>query len=354
LIRFDKRGTGMSDRPAGVPDLETRIHDVLAVMDAAGTARAMLFGYSEGGAMATLFAATHPDRVHSLVLYGSYAKRTRGEDNPWAQTEDERRRYTDELVNAWDWGADARFRCPSADQAMQRWWARRMTAAATPSTVRALLDMNSLVDVRLALPSVRQPALVMHRRGDALFAVEEAEYLAAHLPNATLRLLEGSDHVPWGDADQVLDEIEAFIRALPDAVPVPDALAAVVAPAGPRADGVCEALVGAGGRLRTGPGGRPVVLFPGPATAVRAGLAQVRGSDRLGVTVAEVSRDAPEVSGPAVTLSFELADAAPPGSVWVSAPVRDLLAGSGVVTRSAGEHRNEALGPVPVFTASGG
>ena len=115
LIRFDKRGTGMSDRPAGLPDLEIRMHDVLAVMDAAGARGAVLCGYSEGGPMAILMAATHPERVSSLVLYASYAKRTRGDGYPWAQTDDERRSYTDRLIDSWDWEADLRMRCPSGD-----------------------------------------------------------------------------------------------------------------------------------------------------------------------------------------------------------------------------------------------
>ena len=98
LIRFDKRGTGMSDRPDGLPDLETRMHDVLAVMDAADSRRAVLFGYSEGGPMATLFAAAHPDRVEALILYGAYAKRLWSADYPWAPTEQERVRYADRLA----------------------------------------------------------------------------------------------------------------------------------------------------------------------------------------------------------------------------------------------------------------
>ena len=92
LIRFDKRGTGMSDRPEGLPDLEKRMRDVLAVMDAVDSRRAVLCGYSEGGPMAILLAATHPERVSALVLYGSYAKRTRGQGYPWAQSEEQRRR----------------------------------------------------------------------------------------------------------------------------------------------------------------------------------------------------------------------------------------------------------------------
>src|SRR6266487_560061 len=119
LIRFDKRGTGMSDRPEGLPDLETRMHDVLAVMDAVDSRRAVVCGYSEGGPMAILLAATHPERESSLVLYGCYAKRTSAPGYPWAQSEDERRVYTDLLIDAWDWEADMRMRCPSADPPMQ-------------------------------------------------------------------------------------------------------------------------------------------------------------------------------------------------------------------------------------------
>ncbi len=186
LIRFDKRGTGMSDRPPGVPDLETRMHDVLAVMDAVGSRRAVLCGYSEGGPRSVLMAATHPERVSGLALFGSYAKRTRADDNPWAQSIEENAAYAEKLLASWDWEADCRRRCPSADAAMQRWWAQRMRAAATPGTVRALMQMNARVDVRDALPAVRVPTLVLHRRGDPLFRVDEARYLAEHIPGARL------------------------------------------------------------------------------------------------------------------------------------------------------------------------
>src|SRR6266540_2031948 len=180
LIRFDKRGTGMS-----------------------------------GGPMAILCAAAHPERVTSLVLYGSSAKRTRSDDYPWAQTEEDRAAYTELLVSRWDWEADMRMRCPSADQAMQRWWAQRMRASATPSTVRALMDMNSLVDVRDALPAVRVPTLVLHRVGDALFDPGGGRYLAEHIPGARLELLDGDDHFVSGDPDQILDPVEAFLPDLP-------------------------------------------------------------------------------------------------------------------------------------------
>jgi len=330
LIRFDKRGTGMSDRPEGLPDLEKRMHDVLAVMDAVGSRRPVLCGYSEGGPMAILLAATHPERVSSLVLYGSYAKRTRAEGYPWAQSDEDRRIYTDRLINMWDWEADLRMRCPSGDWQMQRWWAQRMRAAATPSTIRALMDMNSAVDVRDVLGAVRVPTLALHRTGDALFKVEEARYLAEHIPSATLRLLDGSDHLVCGDPDQILDPIEAFLETVRTPAPQSVALAAVVAVAGDAETQIIEDLVATGGRARSTPSGRRVALFDGPATAVRRGLASLRADTQVGVSIAEVTRDTASVEGPGVRYAERIADAAGPGELWVSPAAGMLLAGSGV------------------------
>ena len=330
LIRFDKRGTGMSDRPIGLPDLEVRMHDVLAVMDAARSERAVLCGYSEGGPMAVLMAATHPERVSALVLYGSYARRTRAPGYPWAQTEEERRRYTDLLIDTWDWEADLRMRCPSGDRAMQRWWAQRMRASATPSTIRALMDMNSLVDVRDVLSAVRVPTLVLHRTGDALCHPEEGRYLAEHIPSATLRLLDGEDHFVSGNPDQLLDEIDAFLSAVRQLVVQALALTAVVAAAGPAAPRLLTELVVAGGRRRTTLSGPPVVLFDGPATAVRSALARLDRHMRVGVTIAELPRTVEPVDGHGVRLAQQIADAAQPGEVWVSPAAGMLLAASDV------------------------
>jgi pimeloyl-ACP methyl ester carboxylesterase/DNA-binding winged helix-turn-helix (wHTH) protein len=337
LIRFDKRGTGMSDRPPDVPDLEMRMHDVLAVMDAVDCRRAVLCGYSEGGPMAVLLAATHPERVSALVLYGSYAKRVWSPDYPWARTRERQAEITDRLVTTWDWEADCRWRCPSADEAMQRWWARRMRAAATPSTVRALIEMNARVDVRDALPAVRVPTLVLHRTGDTHFHVEEARYLADHIPGARLKLLPGEDHLVCGDPDQILDPIEAFLSVPKPGPPEPVlALAAIAAVAGERAGALLTELVAAGGRLRHDRQGRAVVLFDGPGGAVRAGLAHLSAGARMGLSVAEVPRDADRLDGPGVVAAARLADTAEPGCLLVSLTVSVLLSGSGVVLEPAG------------------
>ncbi len=352
LIRFDKRGTGMSDRPPGVPDLETRMHDVLAVMDAVGSERAVLVGYSEGGPMAVMMAAAHPERVHSLVLYGTYARRTWAEDYPWAQTPEQRERYTERLVTEWDWEADLRMRCPSGDDAMARWWSQRMRAAATPGTIRALMDMNSLVDVRDLLPTLKMPCLVVHRSGDQLFTLPEAHYLADRIPGAVLRELDGADHFVSGDPDQILDAIEPFVSA----VPRPEhhlALAAVTYPAGRESSAVAGRLVDAGGRRRHTAGGGVVVLFDGPATAVRAGLTALgQATDaRLGLSIAEVAVDGGPVSGAGVDEAVRLGRDADAGELLVAATASVLLASSGVGLRPVPEEHGALPGAHLATTA---
>jgi hypothetical protein len=282
--------------------------------------------------MAVLLSAMHPARVSRLVLYGSYARRVWAEDYPWAQTAEERQEYTERLVNGWDWEADMRLRTPSADAAMQDWWARRMRAAATPSTVRAVMQMNDLVDVREVLPALRLPTLVLHRRHDALFDVGEAEYLAQAIPGATLDVLEGSDHFVAGDPAQLIDAIRPFVEAGEDVLQQPRVLSAVVATTGVDEADVIDALVAAGGRRRRGPDGNDVVLFDGPASAVRSARSAVL-PDRpvaAGVSIAEVSVGGPTAAGPGVDLAVRLAREAVPGRVDVSSAVALLLPGSGI------------------------
>lgn len=347
LIRFDKRGTGMSDRPSGVPDLETRMHDVLAVMDAVGSERAVLCGYSEGGPMAIMMAAMHPERVHSLVLYGSYARRLWAPDYPWTRTAEERAAYTDQLVASWDWEADLRMRCPSGDEAMQRWWSRRMRAAATPGTVRALMDMNSLVDVRDLLPAIRVPTLVLHRDGDAVAVLDEGRYLAEHIPQAELKVLHGADHFVSGNPGQILDAMEPFVAATPR-VERHFALAAVAAASGPSPGRLVEALERAGGRRRRSAQGDAVVLFDGPATAIRAASDAMDPTEGRGVglSIAEVAMEGGPVSGPAVEEALRLAGAVPAGRIAVSLLACQILLGSGVELEDAPAIGGQLVRPV--------
>jgi DNA-binding winged helix-turn-helix (wHTH) protein/pimeloyl-ACP methyl ester carboxylesterase len=336
LVRFDKRGTGMSDRPGGLPDLEARMHDVLAVMDAADSARAIIFGYSEGAPMAALFAAAHPERVMALVLYGGYAKRLASPDYPWAPTAAERARYAERLAHEWSWEADMRAMCPSADDAMARWWGRRARAAATPATVRALVEMNSQVDVRDVLGAIHAPTLVLHRRGDRDSRPEEGRYLAEHIPGARFVELSGADHFVGVDPDQILDEMAPFVAELGAGAEPARSLVALVALSGSSSDRIAQRAADHGGRLRKTSGGQSLVSFDGPATAIRSMLAVGFEGHGVGVHITELPRSADPVNGDGIQATLALAARARPGEIWTSATVRELLSGSGIAVESSG------------------
>ena len=260
LIRFDKRGTGMSDRPPGVPDLEARMDDVRAVMEAAGSGRAVLFGYSEGGPMSVLFAATYPERVRGLVLFGAFAKRIDPDDDyPWAPTRAERAAHLERAAGDWRFEDQMREMCPSADEAMARWWGERCRAAASPGAVRALMEMNSRIDVRELLPAIAVPTLVVHRAADARVRVEEGRYIAERVPGARLVELPGADHFVGIDPDQILDAVEPFVAEL-----------AAAPPAEAASERVLATVVAA-----EGPGAPALSLFDGPTRAIRSALATV-------------------------------------------------------------------------------
>jgi pimeloyl-ACP methyl ester carboxylesterase len=212
LICFDKRGTGLSDRGVGLPDFETRMDDVRAVMDAAGSESAALVGYSEGGPLGVLFATSYPERTQALVLYGTYAKRCDPDDDyPWAPTREQRAEVAAELERTWGENMDLTVMAPNADAALRAWFERRGRAGLSPAGARDLILMNSKADVRELLPSVSCPTLVLHRTGDRDVHVEEGRYLARHIPGARLVVLPGDDHFVAVDADQILDEVEEFL-----------------------------------------------------------------------------------------------------------------------------------------------
>ena len=215
LIRFDKRGTGLSDRSVGLPDFEARMDDVRAVMDAAGSAQASLFGYSEGGPMCVLFAATYPDRTRALALYGTYAKRRDpDEDYPWAPTAEARVRYAQGLEETWGENVDISTMSPNADEAMRLWYQRRGRASLSPAAARDLILMNSEADVRHVLPAVQCPTLVIHRSGDRDSRPEEGRYIAARIPGGRFVELHGDDHMPALSPDDIVDEIEEFLTGV--------------------------------------------------------------------------------------------------------------------------------------------
>jgi pimeloyl-ACP methyl ester carboxylesterase len=364
LVRFDKRGTGLSDRPGGLPDLETRMDDMRAVLDAEGIERAALFGYSEGGPMCVLFAATYPERTTAVVVYGSYAKRQDPDDDyPWAATSEERAVYAAEVERAWGEEGDLGKLAPHADEALARWWGARGRAAASPGAARDLILMNSSIDVRDVLPAVRVPALVLHRTGDLDSQAAEGRYIADRIPDARFVELSGDDHLPWIDADQILDEVEQFLTGARRG-PAHDRVLATVlftdvvhstdraVEVGDRAwrellsrhDALVTDVVGRyGGTVVDTAGDGVLARFDGPARSVRAAgaiISAMRGLGlevRAGVHTGEVELTADGIAGIAVHVGARISALAQSGQVLVSSTVKDLVAGSGLEFRDAGE-----------------
>jgi class 3 adenylate cyclase len=369
LILFDKRGTGLSDRVSlnDLPTLEQRMDDVRAVMDAAGSGRAALFGMSEGGPMCVLFAATYPNRTIALVTCGTYAKRRWSEDYPWAPTPEERQAFYDRIEFRWgeELGLDTLAPSRLDDPVLKRWLETYTRRSASPSAALALARMNTEVDVRDVLPTVRVPTLVMHREGDRDAVVDEGRYIAARIPGARFVELHGKDHLPWiGDQDEALDEIEEFLTGVRP-IPQPDRVLATVLftdivrsteMAAALGDerwrdllarhhaAVRTELARFRGREIDNAGDGFLASFDGPARAVRCASAIISALRDLGIEVrAGVHTGECEVmegklTGLAVHIGARVAALAVPGAVLVSSTVRDLVAGSGLAFVDRGLH----------------
>jgi len=217
VIAFDKRGVGLSDRVGYPPSLEHTMDDMNAVLDAMGAERPLLLGVSEGGPNSILFAATYPERVAGLILYGTMAKGSRSSDYPWAMPPHLYDRWLDELVNNWGQPLNIDVFAPSLthDEAFRDWWAHMLRLSSSPGGVKAVLAVLRDIDVRHVLPAVHVPALILHRRGDQAIWPGGARYMAQQMPNARYVELPGQDHWWWvGDSEAILAEIERFGRRL--------------------------------------------------------------------------------------------------------------------------------------------
>jgi pimeloyl-ACP methyl ester carboxylesterase/DNA-binding CsgD family transcriptional regulator len=214
LIVFDKRGTGMSDPVETPPSMDERMKDIGAVMDAAGSDRAAIFGISEGGTLSLLFGQAHPERTRAIVLYGSWSRRLVGPDYPYGPTAEQLEGVVTGMERAWasgewwDGGQSSAF----DDERHRTWWARYLRMAASPAMAQNVIRMNMRLDIRDMLSKINVPTLILHRVGDSWIDVGHARYLAEHIPNATYVELPGSEHRPWlGDVDAIADEIEVFL-----------------------------------------------------------------------------------------------------------------------------------------------
>ena len=374
LITFDKRGTGLSDRVgvSELPTLELRMDDLRAVMEAADSSQASVFGVSEGGALSLLFAATYPERVRSVLTFGSYAKRLRTADYPWAPTREEREAEYEAMLETWGTNAGMATVFPSmvGNSAFEQWLGGYLRAAASPSAAVALLRMNSEADIRPILPTVRVPALIMNRIEDGDVMVDEARYIASQIPGAMLKLFPGADHVPWvGHTEEILGEIEEFLTGARRGEFADRVLATVLST---DIVGSTELLTRLGdrdwrdllerhqalvrrelkryqGREIDTAGDGFFAAFDGPARAIRCAKAVVDeahalGTDlRAGLHTGECVVIGDKLTGVAVHTAARVAATADRGEVLVSATVRDLVNGSGITFRDRGEHALKGL-----------
>jgi pimeloyl-ACP methyl ester carboxylesterase len=370
VISFDKRGTGLSDPvDAGhPPHVDTRVDDLRAVMDAAASRRAAVLGFSEGGGTAVMFAAAHPDRVSSLVLYGAFPRASWAEDYPWGETREEtRRRWVKPLTSGELPRPEELFPDGVQDPATRRWLRRYLSNSASPAMAMALLRMNGRLDVRSILPAVRVPTLVLHRTHDVAVPVDHARYLAEHIPGATLVEYPGADHWPWfGNdvSDDMLRRIERHVTGSVSA-PAPDRVLATVlfvdivgstrrlAEVGDRdwqaswstfRDIATSAVERGHGELVKWTGDGMLATFAAPGRAVRCASAVVEDVERLGLQVrcgvhtGEIQRTSDDIAGITVHTAARISDTAQAGEVLVSQTVVDIVGGSGLQFCDRGEH----------------
>lgn len=359
LILFDKRGTGLSDRAADMPNLETRMDDVRAVMDTVRSQRAALLGYSEGGPMCALFAATYPERTTALITIGAFPRRIWRPDYPWGPTPEDYRRFIETTVRDWGGPVGLEARAPSVadDPRFRDWWARFLRQSASPGANRALLTMNAEIDVRHVLSAIRVPTLIVHNVGDQAVGVDHSRYMAERIAEAKYVELPGADHLPWvGNGDQIVDEIEEFLTGVRHGAEPDRVLATVMftdivdsthraAELGDRRwrdlldahhTVVREQIGRFRGREIDTAGDGFLAAFDGPARAVRSACAIAEGVRRLGLEVraglhtGECEVMGAKLGGIAVHIGARIAALAKGGEVLVSSTVRDLVAGSGL------------------------
>jgi pimeloyl-ACP methyl ester carboxylesterase len=370
VIRFDKRGTGMSDRPPGIPTPDERMADARAVMDSAGLTSAHVLGWSEGGPLGILLTVAHPERVRSLVLYGTQATFRRRDDYPFGDYEEETEEWYAEFESGWGTVDYALLTHPDADPVFARRRALYMQSAASPAAAVALAKSNALIDTRDLLPSIRVPTLVLNRRDDPVGPEPTGRYLAERIPGARFVALEGDEHLPWlGDAEAFCAEIQHFVTGIRPAVREPGVVRAILlcdlegstklartlgderwtdllTAYGDAAD---RAVHTHGGRLvdRTGDG--LMAAFEGPVNAVRAAQRIQAAAEELGVRaragvhMGEVVERAGALRGIAVHLAARVMASAGGGETFVSETVKDIVAGSALRFQDRGTHHLKGI-----------
>jgi class 3 adenylate cyclase len=365
LILWDKREQGLSDRLGQPPTLDHAMDDLAAVLDAAGSERTALFGISEGGPMSILYAASFPQRVSHLVLYGTFPRQTRSDDYPAGIPRDVLERWIETTASGWGGPVGLELFAPSlaGDEAALAWWARLLRSGTSPRAAAELMRMYLDIDVRPALPAITAPTLVLHRSGDRLALLGHSEVLAESIPNARHIELDGADHLAFaGDQEAILDEVEEFITGERREREPERVLATVLftdivssteraAAQGDRDwrrtlerhdELVRNQLKRFRGREVKQTGDGFLAAFDGPARAVQCAAAineRVRplGIEvRAGVHTGECELRDGDIAGMAVHIGARVGAQAGSGEVLVSSTVKDLVVGSGLTFQERG------------------
>ena len=370
LILFDMRGVGLSDRGPLPPTLELQMDDVGAVMDAAGSQQAVVFGGARGAAMTMLFAASHPERTRALILYAPVARSVRAPDWPYGRTEQAQREFFDRFTTEMGTAQNLDIQGPSHDAAFRKWWARFERLGASPAAWRELQEIMGELDVRRVLPHIRVPTLVLHRSGDRIVDVGQGRAIADHIPDARFVELEGIDHIPFlGDPDQIIGEVEEFVTGSRTTLKLDRHLATVLftdivastqtaASLGDRRWRevleehrrlVRDELRRYQGQEVDTAGDGFLATFDGPGRAITCALAIVNSVRSLGIEIraglhtGEVEAVDDRIGGLAVHLGARVAAHAEAGQVLVSRTVVDLVTGSGLEFDDQGEHELKGI-----------
>jgi len=371
VLQFDQPGTGASDRIASdqLPTMEQWMDDVRVVMDAEGAEQATLIAEDSGGPVALLFAATHPERVRSLVIVNSYARIEKAPGYPWGFRPELREKALARWRTMWGTGRQLEMTAPAyaGDPAAVRRWGMIERISASPSMADALFRMICEIDVRDVLPAVRVPVLVLHRRDDPWVRIDHGRYLAGHIPGARFVELPGDSHyaLSLGNVSEVVEHIVEFVTGVPRVVEVGERVLTTLLftdivdsttralELGDKAwralldrhDSVVQDLVGRfRGRVVKSTGDGSLATFDGPARAVRCAAAvrdATRSFDlviRAGLHTGEVELRGDDVGGVAVHVAARVQTLASPGEVLVSQTVKDLTIGSGIEYHDRGEH----------------
>ena len=369
LLLLDRRGTGLSDRGREL-HFEDILEDVIAVLDAVGSEKCALIGHHASGRAALMFAATHPERTSSVVTIAGHPATYRDDDYPWGTTPDE----VDALVNeiADTWGSDAfnsylQVAAPSvaSDPVTTAWWPRFVRNSASAPEMADGIRASVGADIRPLLPSVRVPALILHRSGDRMVDIEASRYMADRIPGAVFKEIPGADNMPFfGEQDALVDELEEFLTgtrssAEPDRVLATVLITDIVGSTdratelGDRRwrevidthDEIARRQIRtARGRLIKSTGDGILATFDGPARAIACAkalhdeLAGIGLETRAGLHTGEIELRGDDIGGIAVHIGARVSSLAGAGEVLVSRTVADLVTGSGIAFDDRGSH----------------